>query len=101
MRSCAACIFMKRLRGATDTRWGCYRLLIAYRPLPGEAELVCAAEIDLLPLIRGGYTTREHIECATRIGPEAGACQWWEERPQDWGEAWGEFGAKLHKSGLT
>jgi len=92
---------MKRLRGAKDTRWGCYRLLIALRPIPKEETLIQAPEIDLLPLLRAGYTMREHIECATRITPECGACQWWEERPQDWGEAWGEFGAKLHKSGLT
>lgn len=80
MRSCAACIFMKRLRGANEIRWGCYHLLIATRPLPGEEQLIRAREIDLRPLIRGGYTTREHIECATRIGPEAGACQWWTPR---------------------
>lgn len=101
MRSCAACIFMKRLRGANEIRWGCYHLLIAYRPLPGEDQLIRASEIDVVAHLRSGHTTREHIECAARIGPDAGARQWWEERPQDWGEAWGEFGAKLHKSGLT
>jgi len=71
---------MKRLRGASDTRWGGYRLLIALRPLPGADALIRSGEIDLLPLLRRGYTTREHIECATRIGPECGACQWWTPR---------------------
>lgn len=80
MTTCATCIYMKRMRGATDTRWGCYRLLIALRPLPGEDALIRSGEIDLLHLLRHGYTTREHIECATRIGPECGACQWWEGR---------------------
>lgn len=71
---------MKRLCGATGTRWGCYKLLIATRPVPDEEQLIRATEIGVVALLRAGYTTREHIECATRIGPEAGACQWWEER---------------------
>lgn len=75
---CASCIYMKRMRGLADTRWGCYRLLIALRPLPGEDALIRAREIELLPLLRRGYTTREHIESATRLTPECGACQWWE-----------------------
>lgn len=37
MTTCSSRLYMKRLRGASDTRWGCYRLLIALRPLPGEA----------------------------------------------------------------
>lgn len=83
MKRCSDCIYMKRLRGQSDTRWGCYHLLIAFRPLPREEQLIRAPEIDLRPLIRGGYTTREHLECATRIGPEAGACQWWEPKAQE------------------
>lgn len=77
MKQCSSCVYMKRLRGAKETRWGCYRLLIALRPLPGEEELVWADEIDVVALLRAGYTTREHIQCATRITPECGACQWW------------------------
>src|SRR5690606_22495854 len=50
------------------------------RPIPKEETLIQAPEINLLPLLRAGYTMREHIECATRITPECGACQWWTPR---------------------
>lgn len=80
MNRCADCIYMKRLRGAKETRWGCYRLLIAIRPLPREEALVRADEVDVVALLRSGHTTQEHVQCAVRLTPECSACQWWTPR---------------------